>query len=226
MANLLHLAEKIAAKMPLFLDTETTGLSPTVGDAIVEIAIVDSAGRAVMDTLVDPCRTIPWQATKVHGITNEMIRGRPTLSQLMPQIRQIISKEIVVIYNSSFDAPFFPGRLTEAVSVECAMRRFTHETGGGRWKKLDVAAQKAGHRWTGNAHRALADALACRSVWEWLDKSTASGSTTPDRPTRSSSTATTITVRCANCSTLLRVPSGKLLDITCPNCRQTFRQQT
>ncbi len=89
--------------MPLFLDTETTGLSPASGDAVVEIAIVDSGGRAVLNTLVDPGRNIPWQATNVHGITNDMVRGRPTLSQLMPQIRQIISKEVVVIYNSSFD---------------------------------------------------------------------------------------------------------------------------
>lgn len=210
--------------MSLFLDTETTGLSPAAGDAIVELAIVDSGGRIILNTLVDPGRTIPWHATNVHGITNEMVRGQPTLSQLMPKIRQIISKEIVVIYNSSFDAPFFPGRLTEALSVECAMRRFTLETGGGRWKKLDVAAKTVGHRWTGNAHRALADALACRSVWEWLEKSKLSDSSQP-HITSSSSGATT-TVRCVNCTTMLRVPIGKLLDITCPKCRQTFRQQT
>ena len=210
--------------MPLFLDTETTGLSPASGDAVVEIAIVDSGGRAVLNTLVDPGRNIRWQATNVHGITNDMVRGRPTLSQLMPEIRQIISKEVVVIYNSSFDTPFFPGRLKEALSVECAMRRFTQETGGGRWKKLDIAAQKVGHRWTGNAHRALADALACRSVWEWLETSTRRDSTKPN--TTNSSTVATTTVRCANCSTVLRVPIAKLLDITCPKCRQTFRRQT
>jgi len=54
--------------MPLFLDTETTGLSPASGDAVVEIAIVDSGGRAVLNTLVDPGRNIPWQATNVHGM--------------------------------------------------------------------------------------------------------------------------------------------------------------
>jgi DNA polymerase III epsilon subunit-like protein len=212
--------------MPLFLDTETTGLSPAAGDAVVEIAIVDAHGRAVLDTLVDPRRAIPWQATNVHGITNDMVRGRPTLSQLMPQIRQIISSEVVVIYNSSFDTPFFPGRLKEALSVECAMRRYTSATGGGRWKKLDVAAQKVGHRWTGNAHRALADALACRSVWNWLERSTRTDSKEVEDVQRTSTTGVTATLRCVNCSKLLRVPAGKLLDITCPVCRRTFRQQT
>jgi len=45
--------------MSLFLDTETTGLSPAAGDAIVELAIVDSGGRIILNTLVDPGRTIP-----------------------------------------------------------------------------------------------------------------------------------------------------------------------
>jgi DNA polymerase III epsilon subunit-like protein len=54
--------------MPVYLDTETTGLSPARGDAIVEVAIVDSCGRALIDTLVNPGRHISWQATQVHGI--------------------------------------------------------------------------------------------------------------------------------------------------------------
>jgi DNA polymerase III epsilon subunit-like protein len=212
--------------MPLFLDTETTGLSPAAGDAVVEVAIVDSGGRAVLNTLVDPGRGIPWHATNVHGITNDMVRGRPTLAQLMPQVREIISNQVVVIYNSSFDTPFFPGRLEEARSIECAMRRFTNETGGGRWKKLDAAAQKVGHRWTGNAHRALADALACRSVWDWLERPARTDSTKSNDFSSPSSTGSTTTLRCVKCSRLLRVPIGKLLDITCPTCRQTFRKQT
>jgi DNA polymerase-3 subunit epsilon len=212
--------------MPLFLDTETTGLSPGTGDAIVEIAIVDASGRTLIDTLVDPKRLIPWQASNVHGITNDMVRGYPTLTQLMPKIRQVISNEIVVIYNSSFDTPFFPGHLKEAQSIECAMRRFTLATGGGRWKKLDVASKKVGHRWTGNAHRALADALACRSVWDWLEKSQGNDLTKLSNLNESPYPQTDAVLRCATCSKLLRVPSGKLLDITCPTCLRTFRQQT
>ena len=40
--------------MLLFLDTETTGLSAAAGDRIVEVAIFDESGRALIDTLVDP----------------------------------------------------------------------------------------------------------------------------------------------------------------------------
>jgi DNA polymerase III epsilon subunit-like protein len=70
--------------MAIYLDTETTGLSPRQGATIVELAIVDDRGKTLIDTLVNPRVDIPWQATKVHGITNEMVRRRPTLRELMP----------------------------------------------------------------------------------------------------------------------------------------------
>jgi DNA polymerase III epsilon subunit-like protein len=154
--------------MAIYLDTETTGFSPARGDAIVELAIVDAAGRTLIDTLIDPGRAIPWQSTQVHGITDAMVRGRPTLDQVMPRVLEIIAGELVVIYNANFDAPFFPGQLRQSQGVRCAMARFADALGG-RWRKLDVAARHVGHRWTGNAHRALADAQACRSVWDWLE---------------------------------------------------------
>lgn len=154
--------------MTIFLDTETTGFSPLRGDRIVEIGIVDANGRTLLETLVNPQRPIPWQARNVHGISDEMVRGMPTIEDVMPQVLAVITNQQVVIYNSSFDTPFFPGMLREAAEVSCAMRRFAQARGCG-WTKLGVAASMAGHCWTGEAHRALADALACRSVWNWLD---------------------------------------------------------
>lgn len=153
--------------MAIYLDTETTGFSPSAGAAIVEVAIVDDRGQTLIDTLVDPRKPIPWQAQNVHGISDDMVRGKPTLEALMPRIIEIIQGEEVVIYNSAFDAPFFPGQLGQARAVSCAMRKFSERLGG-PWRKLDVASKHVGHRWTGVAHRALADALACRSVWQWL----------------------------------------------------------
>lgn len=156
--------------MAIYLDTETTGLSPRQGATICELAIVDERGRTLINTLVNPRTSIPWQASNIHGITDAMVHGKPTLRDLMPKIRAIIRGEQVVIYNSTFDSPFFPGKLTEAASVECAMRRFAQATGSRSWRKLDYAASHVGHVWTGAAHRALADALACRSVWQWIQR--------------------------------------------------------
>jgi len=153
--------------MLLFLDTETTGLSAAAGDRIVEVAIIDESGRALIDTLVNPGRSIPVSATRIHGITDRMVCGAPTLDQLMPEIRRIVGGSHVVIYNATYDAPFFPEHLGFAARISCAMRQYA-EVQSCRWVKLEVAAQAAGHRWTGQAHRAFADAMACRSVWNWL----------------------------------------------------------
>ena len=155
--------------MALYLDTETTGLHAGGGDTVVEIAIVDEKGKALINTLVNPERSIPWYASKVHGINDSMVSGMPTLNDLLPDIRKLISGQQLVIYNAPFDISFFPNRLKEASSIACAMRGFANKVSG-RARKLDVAAAHVGHVWTGEAHRALADTLACRSVWQWLEK--------------------------------------------------------
>jgi len=154
--------------MTIFLDTETTGLSPGTGATIVEIAIVDAGGQTLIDTLIDPRQPIPRQAQNIHGISDDMVRGKPTLAAVLPQVREIIAEQELVIYNAAFDTAFFPDRLRHARAVSCAMIIFADALGG-PWRKLDVAARHVGHQWTGTAHRALADALACRSVWLWLE---------------------------------------------------------
>ena len=215
--------------MPVFLDTETTGLSPAKGDMIVEIAIVNDDGRTMIDTLVDPGRSIPWQASRIHGITQEMVRGKPSLTELMPRIMDIVRGEEVVIYNANFDAPFFPGRLAQASAIRCAMIQFAEAQGGGRWRKLDVAAQHVGHRWTGAAHRALADAQACRSVWQWLrlnHLSSSAGSGSAQAQSSASMPATKTVIICPGCAQRLRVPEGKRMEVTCTRCRMKFPAQT
>jgi len=152
----------------IYLDTETTGLSAARGDKIVELAIVDHNGKILIDTLVDPGIPIPYGASNIHGISDSMVKGQPKLSDLMPQILEIITDNDMVIYNSAYDAPFFPGGLRQCNSINCAMKEFSKQIGRTKWQKLSVAADHVGHTWTGNAHRALADTLACRRVWKWL----------------------------------------------------------
>ncbi len=216
--------------MIVYLDTETTGLSAANGDAVVEIAIVDHRGRPLVDTLVDPQRPIPWAATRVHGIRDDMVRGKPTLKQIFPLVRNAIRDNELVIYNASFDISFFPDRLADAGSVRCAMRAF-NTARGGRAHKLAAAAAYVGHTWSGSAHRALADALACRSVWEWLlsqqtPTSPVKAAITPVAPHTAPSpqvVADTREVICLRCSEPYTLPDKIEDDSTCPNCRRIFR---
>ena len=68
----------------------------------------------------------------IHGISDKMVRTKPTLQQVLPRIHEIIAGEQVVIYNAKFDKSFFPGRLRQAKTISCAMRRFAI---GGPWRE-------------------------------------------------------------------------------------------
>lgn len=59
----------------MILDTETTGLD--YDDKIVEIAVIDLDGNVLINTLVDPNKAIPKEATEIHGIANKMVENAP-----------------------------------------------------------------------------------------------------------------------------------------------------
>lgn len=149
----------------LFLDTETTGLDPRT-TRLVEIAIVDEDGQTLLNTLLDPGMPIPIEATAIHGIHDGDVAGRPKLMEVLPCVLALVRNRKVVIYNAAYDTQFIPFLKNEAASVECAMLAAQTAMGLQRWPRLTVAAEWAGYQWLGKAHRALADTLACRHVWQ------------------------------------------------------------
>lgn len=106
-----------------------------------------------------------------------MVSEAPTLKDILPVIGAAISGRELVIYNAAYDRQYLPANLLKNVQkIHCAMLRFAKYRGiwndfynGWKWHKLDVAAAHFGYEWTGTAHRALADALACRYVWRCLE---------------------------------------------------------
>ncbi len=63
-----------------FLDVETTGLNPLVGDKICEVGILKIKDNKVTDTyetLINPGIDIPPSSTAIHGITNDMVEQSP-----------------------------------------------------------------------------------------------------------------------------------------------------
>jgi DNA polymerase III epsilon subunit-like protein len=154
------------ACVALFLDTETTGFSPAYGHSIIEVAIVGERGRTIVNTLINPGYRIPRHITWITGIDSDMVANAPTFKRAWPTIREIISGEELVIYKAKFDRAFFPRHLSQAKRIHCAMSRF-QELYGGRSRSLAFAAKYVRYRWKGDRHRALSDALACRSVWIW-----------------------------------------------------------
>lgn len=89
-------------------DVETTGTVPGV-DTIIEIGavrFVDGVVDAVFSTLVDPQRPIPPGASQVNGISDDMVKGKPLLQDLLEPLAEFCGDDIMVAHNAPFDAQF------------------------------------------------------------------------------------------------------------------------
>ena len=90
----------------LVIDTETTGLDPE-HDRIVELAAVPfRAGQPLerRGMLLDPGIPIPEEASAVHGITDERVRGKPSLGDVAPRFLEMVrAAPVLVAYNWPFD---------------------------------------------------------------------------------------------------------------------------
>ena len=91
-----------------FVDLETTG-TVSRGDRITEIGIVRVAGGEFADewsTLVNPERSIPEEIRALTGITNEMVRGAPTFSEIRHEVLDRLGGHVFAAHNARFDYGF------------------------------------------------------------------------------------------------------------------------
>lgn len=91
------------------VDTETTGLNPADGHALIEVATVSLTDGAIAETwssLVQPGRAIPPDATAVHGITDAMVAQAPPPAEVAAELRRRCGDRTLVFHNVSFDLPF------------------------------------------------------------------------------------------------------------------------
>ncbi len=97
----LERARQVIKLNPIFLDTETTGVG--LYDLVIEVGIVDLDGNVLFNSLVNPGRPIPEDSSKVHGITDDMVKDEPSLKTVWPEIEAILKNRAIGIYNAEFD---------------------------------------------------------------------------------------------------------------------------
>lgn len=114
---LAHRPSKEVMETPLshltyvVFDTETTGLLPSQGDEICQIAALRVVNGKVRDTealdaLVNPGRPIPASSTEVHHITNAMVKDAPPIDVVGRQLHSFARGAVLVAHNAPFDLEF------------------------------------------------------------------------------------------------------------------------
>lgn len=147
-------------------DTETTGLDAGGRDEILQLSIVDGTGAVLFSDYVRPEHRQRWpKAQEVNGITPAMVRGKRTMSELLPELDGIFSRaRVLVAYNLEFDLRFLeaagvrvPTCLHFDVMKEFApvAGKWDERHGDWRWVKLGQCARHYGYRF--DAHDALED---------------------------------------------------------------------
>jgi len=99
----------------IVLDTETTGLDPAEGHRVVEIGCIEllnhlPTGRHFRQYL-NPERDMPDEAFRVHGLSEEFLRGHPTFAEAAEAFLEFIGDARLVIHNAGFDLRFLNAEL-------------------------------------------------------------------------------------------------------------------
>ena len=157
------------------LDTETTGLAPGQ-DRIVSLALYkvdfsdlrhnpgNLADGLEKEYIFDPRQPIPAGASRVHGIYDQDVAGKPCFDEKSKEIRDFIGKLPVIGHNISFDTRMLNAELQRAGESTlsrnksyCTMTRFQNYNGGRRkGSTLENATRWFGLP-VGNCHDAMED---------------------------------------------------------------------
>ena len=100
----------------VFLDIETTGMSPAVGSRITEIGAVRVENGELVATfneLVNPGQHVPSFITKMTGISDEMLWDKPDFRGIADALDLFLDGAIFVAHNVSFDYSFIKAAYLE-----------------------------------------------------------------------------------------------------------------
>ena len=155
--------QRIEEAVFTFIDVETTGLSPRSA-RVCEVASISFRG------LVNPGLPIPPEVSRIHGITDEMVRHSPSFGAVAPRLLAALEGSVIVAHNAEFDLGFlnmefervglrFP-ELPVLDTLVLARRNWKFQSNrlGNIAKELNISSEG----W----HRALSDVEMTRKIFE------------------------------------------------------------
>ena len=150
-------------------DLETTGLYRR--DTIIEIGAVRMKQGKEIDrfqTFVHPGKKLHPKVVELTGITDDMLKGAPTVAEVLPKFREFVGDSVLVAHNADFDMNFVR-RACEQLGIDwdmtcvdtltiaqCLMPEMGRFSLDAVAKKFDMADF--------NHHRAGDDALVCGRI--------------------------------------------------------------
>ena len=159
-------------------DLETTGVSP-YNDEVIEISAVKARKGKVVEEfseLVNPKRTIPFAASRVNNITDDMVSDAPFFDEVLRHFLEFVGEDVLVGHNiQSFDMKF--------IYRDC--ERYFHQLITNDYVDTLILAKRCFPEWrhrrlgdladyygisTQGAHRALVDCRMNQRVFELLGK--------------------------------------------------------
>lgn len=156
----------------LCFDVETTGLSREE-DEILQLSIVDGAGKTVFNEYIKPTRHESWDgAEAIHGISPSDVADKPTIEEYRDTLNDIFKDvQLLVGYNNIyFDNAFLKEagiQISEDTKMYDVMLKFAPIYGEWnemrqdyKWQKLAKCAEYYGFHGDGQFHDSLEDVRA------------------------------------------------------------------
>ena len=92
------------------LDTETTGLRPSEGHRVIEIAAIEiidylPTGKTYQQ-YINPQRDVPETSFKVHGLSYEFLKDKPLFENIVKELLEFVGEDPIIAHNVDFDIGF------------------------------------------------------------------------------------------------------------------------
>lgn len=159
-------------------DLETTGVDASY-DEVIEISAIKVEGGQILEefsSLVNPMRPIPYRASQVNHITDDMVADAPPFSKALKEFNDFIGTSILVGHNiHMFDMKFiwrdasnYFGKtiandyIDTLVLARKCLSQLSHH------RLSDLAEHY--HISTDGAHRAMGDCVMNQKVFEHLGR--------------------------------------------------------